>query len=311
MKRNSGLTIAIVTKKRPLQLRRCLNSICKQTVPPKFVMVVDNDTKFSGRPIVADFFNKLNIEYISEKASGVAVARNTALRHCRTNLLGFIDDDCILSQRWVEVGVMELMKDKNFSYVVGNSLLYNSNNLLAAAQHYRDLYWRKMKLKQTNETMEYHVDTKNIIIDLGKITRYKLIFDTHCSIGDYDSADLDFGLQLVSKSLRGIYSSKMVLWHEETPRFTRYLSRAYFRGKIAGYLNAKWKLGHRLVNLYEASFSKWGKECVKHFARDQKRYTRQKKLSILKKFMITIFIKFYERFYLLGYLDYLRTHSRL
>lgn len=309
MKKLGALTIAVVTKDRPVRLGRCLESICRQTILPTTVLVVDNDIMASAKPVSLKFKNKLNINYVLEKKPGVAGARNTALKHSATRFLGFVDDDCVLDQEWAEAGITKLTTTKELTYVTGNTQLYNNSNLLAQAQHCRDSYWYREKLKSNNKTMEYHVDTKNIMFNLEKVFANKLEFDSHCSLGIYDSADLDFGLQLARKSLGGLYLDNMRLRHEEVSSLGRFVVRAYQRGRLAGYINHKWQLGHRLVDLSEKSMIRWGKNFIKHFAEEQRRYTDGLKLPVVKKNLILLFIKVYERTYLQGYLAYLKTNN--
>ena len=163
---DSQLTIAIVTKKRPSRLDRCLESIYKQSILPETVLVIDNDSKKSAYPIFKKFKKKLNIKYILEKRPGVPSARNTALKDAKTRFLGFVDDDCILIENWVSIVVSSFNSKPKADFLIGNTELYNSKNLIALAQHTRDTYWRKKLLLRNSLVTEHHFDTKNAALNL-------------------------------------------------------------------------------------------------------------------------------------------------
>jgi len=307
---DSQLTIAIVTKKRPSRLARCLESICRQSVFPTVVFIIDNDSKKSAYPIFKKFKKKLNIKYFSEKRPGVPSARNTALKKAKTRFLGFVDDDCILDKRWVELATKELFSRKGLTYVVGNTQLYNNQNIVALAQHLRDTYWRLKSLKKDNQTMEYHFDTKNVVLKRSIILSNKVSFDTKCSIGRYDSADFDMGLQLTRKSLKGIYLKKMQLFHEDNVSLKMYIKRAYYRGRLAGYISRKWKLGHKLVDLSARNLKWWIFDTLNNFSKEKIMYTKGRNLSGLEKILITILIRIHDRAYLQGYLSFLENKRK-
>src|SRR3989338_10827860 len=94
------LTIAIVTRKRPEKLARCLKSISEQTIKPNRIIVVDNDAERGSEKICPKFKQNPIINYITEIEKGAPYARNNALSQCETELCAFIDDDCILDKHW-------------------------------------------------------------------------------------------------------------------------------------------------------------------------------------------------------------------
>jgi|SRR3990170_2493976 len=300
----ADLTIVIVTKNRPVKLARCLASIRKQSVLPSGVLIIDNDVRRSAFPVYREYKNSLNLYFSSEKRQGVPWARNKALKYTKSQLLGFVDDDCVLDKRWSENVVNMLSESENITYVVGDTKLYNKNNLFALAQHSRDNYWKLKTFKNGNETTRYHFDTKNVVIKLSDIKSKNVKFDPKCSINEFDSGDFDFGLNLAGKSLKGVYLEKMILFHEETSGISRFIKRAYYRGKIAKYISKKWDLGNVLVNLPARNFKWWFFDSINNFAKEKRMYTKNLKINNLKKILITILIRIHDRIYLQGYLSF-------
>lgn len=94
------VVIAVVTYRRPADLRRLIPALIQQACSATHegladgveVLVVDNDPDRSAKPVV-DAANG-QISYVAEPAPGVAAARNRALRSSpESDLLVFIDDD--------------------------------------------------------------------------------------------------------------------------------------------------------------------------------------------------------------------------
>lgn len=300
----SELTLAIVTKKRPLKLERCLDSVCKQSLKPDQVLIVDNDTKKSAYPVFEKYKKRLPVQYVLEKKQGVPSARNLSLLKSKSKYLGFVDDDCILNKKWVESATKTIKLAKDTTYICGKTSLYNNNNIFALAQYSRDSYWYLKKIVGKNKTTAGNFDTKNVILNRKRILNKHLRFDPKCSAGIFDSADFDFGLQLDYNKLNGIYSDKMTLTHEETSNFKRYIFRAYNRGKIAGYINKKWELNDEMIDKSEKNIFIWLLKSIKKFPTDFRWYTKNLNVSIHYKIFVTVLTRIYERAYLMGYLQY-------
>lgn len=301
---SSGMTIAIVTRNRPAKLKRCLESLSRQSFLPEKVLVIDNDIKSTSYTVAQNFKEKLNLEYYLEYASGVPHARNTALKKTKSRFLGFVDDDCILDEKWVEFATNTLKRVKGITYVCGKTNLYNNNNTLALAQHTRDSYWYLKKLKNKNVTTQEHFDTKNVVFDREQILAKGIKFDENCSFGQFDSADFDFGIQLARNSLKGLYISSMKLMHEETNNLQRFILRGYFRGKIARYINEKWNFANKLVDMSERNVLIWLLKTIKKFPLYLNRYTKNLNISIFRKILLVCLIRSYEGAYLAGYISY-------
>ena len=280
----SDTTIAIVTKKRPIELGRCLQSIFHQTKQPSSVIVIDNDIEKSAQEITTNQkFSTLQIKYHYYNDT-VPACRNLAMQLCKSRHLGFVDDDCVLNRNWLANG-LKLLEREKLDFVLGTTKLYNPQNVLARAQHQRDAYWKKYN--------GMIFDTKNVLFSLDQIKKAKLQFDESCQSSFYDSADFDFDFQIHEANLKGVNSPKMILHHQETNNLRRFLKRAYHRGKLAHYLDHKWQLEGKLSADGDANFLWWIARSVKNFLRLKKQY----RSSTLE----TLVIRLFDHYYALGY----------
>jgi len=239
-----GITIAIITRDNIGKLKNCLSSILMQTELPQSVLIVDNSATQSAQQACVEFENKLTIQYVHEKEMGYSSARNCALRTCATEFLGFVDDDCILDTKWVEIGMKE-MQLKKAVFLVGKVQALNGGNIYALTQQesFESWFYQGVNL-ETNEISGEKLDTKNVILRASVLRQRKICFDL---VFNYCGAeDSDLGLQISEFEYKGYYSSKMCLRHEEPGNMRDFIAKAKKRGKAAAILYNKWTSKGRL-----------------------------------------------------------------
>ncbi|NAZ74004.1 glycosyltransferase [Kineococcus sp. T13] len=91
------LTVAVCTRDRPEDLRRCLASIARLQGPVAEVLVVDNASRDERTRLVAEEFGA---RYVREPRAGLDWARNRALLEARAEVVAFADDDVLVHPRW-------------------------------------------------------------------------------------------------------------------------------------------------------------------------------------------------------------------
>jgi len=94
------VTVAVCTRDRPQELRRCLSALRNLVAPPAEVLVVDNGSADGGARQVVEEFPL--VRYVPEPRRGLSWARNRALLEARTPVVAFTDDDVQAHPRWVE-----------------------------------------------------------------------------------------------------------------------------------------------------------------------------------------------------------------
>jgi glycosyltransferase involved in cell wall biosynthesis len=96
---STTLTVIVCAYNESRFLPACLHSILAQTRPADEVMVVDNassdDTGAVARSIAG-------VQVVQEPRKGLVVARETARRLARGEILAYIDADCRVPLQWLE-----------------------------------------------------------------------------------------------------------------------------------------------------------------------------------------------------------------
>jgi GT2 family glycosyltransferase len=94
------VTVAVCTRDRPDDLRRCLDAIEALTYPRLDVIVVDNaPSDDQTQALVQTAFPA--VRYVREPRPGLDWARNRAILEARGEILAFTDDDVIVDPGWV------------------------------------------------------------------------------------------------------------------------------------------------------------------------------------------------------------------
>lgn len=100
-----SVTVVVCTRDRLLLLENCLASVRAQSYPCFDILVVDNGTAQSARPLCS----RLGVEWIAAPIPGLTRARNIGARAARGELVAFIDDDSIVEAGWLDALVAALM----------------------------------------------------------------------------------------------------------------------------------------------------------------------------------------------------------
>jgi glycosyltransferase involved in cell wall biosynthesis len=101
------LTLAVSANNSAGIIRPTFESIRAQSVQPDEVFLVVDRPEDNTIPVGEEYGVKI---LISEKGK-LYHARNTALAHCRTEILAFTDDDCVLDPDWVRTA-KEILETK-------------------------------------------------------------------------------------------------------------------------------------------------------------------------------------------------------
>jgi glycosyltransferase involved in cell wall biosynthesis len=104
------LTIVIPAYNEERQLEACLDSITHQTVMPDEVIVVDNNSSDKTAQIAKSYSF---VTLLQEKHQGIVFARNRGFNAAKSDLIGRIDADTILSDNWVKQIKEQYLKTAN------------------------------------------------------------------------------------------------------------------------------------------------------------------------------------------------------
>lgn len=92
-------TVAICTRDRPEDLRRCLDSVCAVRAAASEVLVVDNAPSDGSTARLVEAYP---VRYVREPQPGLNWARARAVREAKGEVILFTDDDVVIDGGWIE-----------------------------------------------------------------------------------------------------------------------------------------------------------------------------------------------------------------
>jgi len=124
--KNANISIVIPTyiksEKDKKDIQNLLESINKQSLKPKKVIIVDDCS-----PIDFQFPKDIIVHRLSQN-SGPAKARNIGKQIAiekQTDIIAFTDTDCILAEKWIETISKSFIHHKNYQILSGNTTSYD------------------------------------------------------------------------------------------------------------------------------------------------------------------------------------------
>lgn len=145
MKHVADISIVIPAYNEEEFIADCLDAIASQTVTPKEVILVDNNSSDKTAEIASNY---PFVKVIREKRQGVVYARDTGFDTAKGEIIGRIDADTIIPSNWVEK-VEFIFKNPDVDAVSG-TMHYDVG--LAKLVDTIDLFFRKRLARLLAET---------------------------------------------------------------------------------------------------------------------------------------------------------------
>ena len=195
------ISVIIPTYNRCDLLKRAINSVIKQTITPKEIIIVDNVSTDQTYQMVSSLFPEIN--YFIEKKRGVSAARNKGILESKSKWIAFLDSD----DTWKPTKL-----EKQMEYSVFNQDKYR-------IIHTDETWYRNKKF--LNQLKKHKKSGGNIFknslqlccISPSSVVLKKQIFDDY---GLFDEKlevceDYDMWIRITAKEEVGFLDSPLVL----------------------------------------------------------------------------------------------------
>ena len=195
------ISVIIPTYNRCDLLKRAINSVIKQTITPKEIIIVDNGSTDQTYQMVSSLFPEIN--YFIEKKRGVSAARNKGILESKSKWIAFLDSD----DAWKPTKL-----EKQMEYSVFNQDKYR-------IIHTDETWYRNKKF--LNQLKKHKKSGGNIFknslqlccISPSSVVLKKQIFDDY---GFFDEnlevcEDYDMWIRITAKEEVGFLDSPLVL----------------------------------------------------------------------------------------------------
>jgi len=242
------ITAVVCTRDRAHFLEKCIQSLLKQTIDrDKYeVLVIDNGSTDSTADVLKRYDEESIIRSVYEPIPGLSRARNTGWKNAKGLYIGYIDDDAVADEKWLESA---LWCFENLSPIPDG---------LAGAIH---LDWETVEPDWINEDLKLplgKVDWGDQPFQLSlqhSIVGANCFFSKQClsSLGGFDErlgrirgsllSGEEIQLQRRIESAGGIiyYHPDVSIWHFVPKERTRpiWFYRRYYWGGVSDYVMEK------------------------------------------------------------------------
>jgi glycosyltransferase involved in cell wall biosynthesis len=129
-------------------IEETLLALNKQNNKSFEVIIIDDGSKDSSLSIVRKYKTNFRLKIISQKNAGPAKARNMGARKASTDIIIFIDSDCVPKINFVEE-ILKPFRDKEIVGVQGDYETKNKNKIIARYVGY-EIAYRHEKMKKVD-----------------------------------------------------------------------------------------------------------------------------------------------------------------
>lgn len=201
--KNANVSVIIPTLGRYLFLPGALESLQRQSVRPREVVVVDQNPEAEREPQVYEGYDDLNLRVIYQDERGQSLARNGGLESVSGEWVLLFDDDSVAHDNLIEAHLNALC-DGRFDTSTGVSLPPQES---PESEYQLPLQFRHARLAQTFDTGNSFLRTETARA-LGGLDR------------NYDfgpATDLDFGTRLYQSGARIAHNPQAARIHFKAP----------------------------------------------------------------------------------------------
>jgi glycosyltransferase involved in cell wall biosynthesis len=205
------VTVIIPVFNDTARLRTCLEAIRRQDYPDDLVDVVVADNASTEDPRPALPADDPRFTVVTERRPGSYVARNTAVRHARGEVLAFTDADCVPHPGWLSAAVEALTAPDAPDAVGGDIVLRFSTGTEPVTGP--ELYEVVEGFDQESFVRNNHfAATANLVVPAA----------VFAEVGDFNPAlrsggDLEWGQRLAAADRRMGFSAAAAVDHPSRP----------------------------------------------------------------------------------------------
>lgn len=221
------ISIILPTANGPDVLFWCLESLLNQTYPlekVELIIVDDRNNQQLGQSLKEGECSRfLALKYIPLSHKGPAVARNAGIKNASSEILAFIDDDCVADSDWVKL-ILETHKLNPDKPVVGG-LTYVSEckNMSLVSQFL------------INHSIGAGLNKEEIsFFPACNVSIKKRIFLEHLFNENFSfpgGEDLEFFWRIFKQGHRFVWNKNIKVVHDRKEGLLVFLKQAYFYGR--------------------------------------------------------------------------------
>ncbi len=238
------LSIIIPTKNRQALLQNTVDALLKQIQGNDEIIIVDNGSTDQTRSYVCSLPN-VRVTYLFEPRCGPSYARNSGYAVASNEAVAFLDDDCIVNQRWVRNIKSTLAANKNLSTVFVGKIIHivqSGMTRKALFEIQQTIDWKSIRKTEAwkNGHFIQYIHAGNFFASQKVLSQIHPLFDA--SSFPYIGEERDLAYQLQCRGVAIKYLPNVTVHHiVPTSSLYTYIKTAILYGVALGKLSRRYR----------------------------------------------------------------------
>jgi glycosyltransferase involved in cell wall biosynthesis len=238
MRKKPTISVIIITKDRPRQLLDCIRALQQETYH-NFNLVIVDQGKIPQPQLGRQRSSITNrTVYIHSKIPGKSHGLNLALNACHSDILAFIDDDCIPTKKWLQTIDRTFAAHPHLGGIFGQTLPFQPHrhkNLFCPSVHIS----KRAHLLKTPQLHSKNIGLGNNVAYRRWIFKALGGFKTWLGPGSVGSngEDAEMALRLLIHNIQIRYEPNARVYHNRWLTYIQYQRQilSYLCGEVACY----------------------------------------------------------------------------
>ena len=195
------ISVIIPTYNRCDLLKRAINSVIKQTITPKEIIIVDNGSTDQTYEMVSSLFPEIN--YFIEKKRGVSAARNKGILESKSKWIAFLDSDDAWKPTKLEKQMeFSIFNEDKYRIIHTDEIWYRNKKILNQLKKHK-----KSGGNIFNNSLQLCCISPSSVVLKNQIFEEYGLFDENLEVCE----DYDMWIRITSKEEVGFLDSPLVL----------------------------------------------------------------------------------------------------
>jgi len=233
------ISVVVSTRNRVNSLRRCVNALSEIKTRREWEIVIVNNGSTDG---TADFLDSLPKQIAGaavatayETKRGLAAARNTGVVAAKGEILAFTDDDCYVTENYIDSVAAAFERQRDLSVIGGRIMPYDPTDLRLTINE-SEVY---QPIPPRSSIVCGDVQGANMAFRRSAIQKVGGFTEFLGPGTPFNCEDADATARVIWAGMAGAYDPSIVVYHHhgrKTPADSKEIHRSYAFGRGAFFM---------------------------------------------------------------------------
>lgn len=236
---------------RPDEMAELLESLTHQRVKDFEVVVVEDGSQVPSRDVVAGYASRLNIQYLSKKNGGPALARNYGAEHAQGDYLLVLDSDVVVPEDYLSAVDRELAARPSDAFGGPDAAHPDFSPLQKAISYSMTSFFTTGGIRGGKKKLDKFYP-RSFNMGISSALYHALDgFNAAMRFGE----DIDFSIRIFKSGARCRLFPEAWVWHKRRTDFRKFFRQVHNSGIARIHLYKKYPESLKLVHLLPAVFT--------------------------------------------------------